>query len=391
MITLSRSSFRIGVFDTEGNAANIPSLAGAIELLAENGYRVDYFYKESPRYVEPTFNHPLVSAVVLRARKQHKGLQRWIPGRVTEMLSVTGRHFTHPYSGLIGVDPGGLYLASKYARRLELSTMYWSMELLHSTSLTSESQRALKIREKRLSQEAVLVIVQDQNRADLLVEDNELDPSRVVLVPNAPQGTARRRKSNYLYQLLDIPANRHIALHVGGLDDWRMAKELVGSVQNWPDSWLLVMHISVYYYKPQDYWRSVMDSADPARVVFSMNPVPRTELGALIDSADVGVALYRPHPDLNRHHIGWSSGKLLEYMRRGLPVIVAPRHERFINKQRGGIVVSSPDEIGEALRQIEADYDVYSSNVCHFFNQALRLDLNFQPVIDWLKMEAEKY
>jgi glycosyltransferase involved in cell wall biosynthesis len=386
----SRLPFRVGIFHTEGNAANMPSLVGAIELLAEEGYYVDLFHRESAKYREPVFNNCLVSVVFLRDHKQRKGLQRWIPGRVIEMLSIAGRHFTQPYIGMIGVDPGGLLLASKYARRFKLPTIYWSMEILHSTNLTSEGQRKLKTLEKRLSQEAALVLVQDKKRADLLVKDNRIEPSRVVLVPNAPKGTARRRKSNYLYHMLDIPTDHRIALHIGPLDDWRMSQELVDSVQNWPANWVLVMHIGVKYHRHQDYVRAVMDSTDPKRVVFSKNPVPRAQLGELIDSADVGVALYKSHPNLNQHLIGLSSGKLLEYLSKGLPVIVGPRHRAFLDGRACGIVVSTPDEIGDALRRIQTDYDAYSSNACTLFNQELRLDLNFQPVIDWISGEAQR-
>ena len=203
-------------------------------------------------------------------------------------------------------------------------------------------------------------------------------------------GTARRRKSNHLYRMLGISTDRCIALHMGPLDDWRMSKELMDSVQNWPANWVLVMHIGVKYHRHQDYVRAVMDSADPERVVFSRDPVQRTELDELIDSADVGVALYKSHPNLNQHHIGLSSGKLLEYMSRGLPVIVGPRHKAFLDGRGCGIVVSTPDEIGDALQRIQSDYDAYSSNACSFFDQVLRLDLNFQPVIDWFQAEAQR-
>ena len=390
MITLSRLPFRVGLFHTIGNAATIASLAGGIELLAENGFLVDLFHQESDKYAEVVFDHPLVSVHSLGYRRKRKGWQRWVPERVMEILSVTPRHLVHPYVGLIGVDPSGLILASRHAQRLRLPTIYWSTEILHSSMVKNdEFLKRRKTLEKHLSKDAELVIVQDQIRAQLLVEDNDLDPARVILAPNAPKGAARRCKSNYWYQTLGISPDYSIALHLGPLSEWRMSQELVDSVQYWPPNWVLVMHLASYYQKGT-YRQAVIESADPKRVFFSQEPVPRTQLGELVDGADVGIALYAPQSVINIHEMGWSSGKLLEYMRRGLPVIVAPRHERFINKQRGGIVVSLPDEIGEALREIESDYDTYSSNVCSFFNQELQLDLSFQPVIDWFNAEAQR-
>src|SRR5581483_11920877 len=95
-----------------------------------------------------------------------------------------------PCACMIGVDPDGLELAHSLARGAPLG--YYSLELLLSYELTTPADRQLKARERELSHQAAFVVVQDEERGRLLAEDNALAWERLVLVPNAPAGPARR-------------------------------------------------------------------------------------------------------------------------------------------------------------------------------------------------------
>jgi hypothetical protein len=144
------------------------------------------------------------------------------------------------YGCVIGVDPDGLRLAHGLARGAPLG--YYSLELLLSYELNTLSERQLKAHERALSQQAAFVIVQDEERGRLLAEDNALDWSRVVLVPNAPAGRARRRAERYWHARFDLPESARVVIHSGSLGDWTGIEAIVDSVAGWPADWVLVIH-----------------------------------------------------------------------------------------------------------------------------------------------------
>src|SRR5205823_2195138 len=89
----------------------------------------------------------------------------------------------------------GLALAHTLARGAPLG--YYSLELLLSFELSTSLEHQLKARERELSRQAVFVVVQDEARGRLLVDDNGLNWQQLVCVPNAPPGPARRCRSSY--------------------------------------------------------------------------------------------------------------------------------------------------------------------------------------------------
>src|SRR5262249_5061177 len=168
----------------------------------------------------------------------------------------------------IGVDPDGLELAHQLAQGTTATLGYYSLELLLSSELVSDADRRTKQVERELSRQAAFVVVQDAARGQLLVDDNDLDERRLVLVPNAPLGPARRRPSAYWHRRFELPPEQRVLLHAGSLGAWTGIDQVVDSTPTWPSDWTLVVHTR-YDAASSAYVRALQARADPGRVCWS--------------------------------------------------------------------------------------------------------------------------
>jgi glycosyltransferase involved in cell wall biosynthesis len=407
---------RIGIVYPRANLDTVPSLVGAAELFAEHGYDVDLFTRTQAGQPAPAFSSPLIrvrslgidgladhSTAGLRGFVRRVG---WLPGAARAPLMrgyrVLGASLAHgsrlmasaqnavaegsaPFACVIGVDPDGLALAASLARGAPLG--YYSLELLLSYELSTQSDRQIKTAERRLSRKAAFVVVQDEARGRLLAEDNGLEWERVVLVPNAPSGPARRRPSRYWHERFDLRPDRRVVVHSGSLGDWTGIEAIVDSAAAWPADWVLVVHTR-YDAESSAYVDGLRARADPRRVWFSLRPVPRQEYDPLIDGGEVGLAFYVPtgsssFTQRNVQTIGLSSGKLAYYLRAGLPVIVnrAASIADAVEASGCGLAVQDASGIGEALERIAKDYAAFSTGACDFFDARLDFRRGFSEVI----------
>ena len=391
----------------------VPSLVGAAEMLAEHGHDVDvltytsagqppaHFASERIQLrslgVEGLADHSTAS---LRSAVRQAG---WLPRAARAPLArgyaALGAGLAHgsrlvarvrsrptAYDCVIGVDPDGLELAASMAAGAPLG--YYSLELLLSDELTTPAERQLKRRERELAQRAAFVIVQDEARARLLVEDNDLDPGRVVLVPNAPMGPARRRQARNWHERFGLAPEQRVVLHAGSLGDWTGIDDLVAHVPTWPEPWVLVVHTR-YDGESSPYVERLRANADARRVLFSLKPVERQAYDELIDSADIGLAFYVSTADSaytqrNVQTIGLSSGKLAYYLRGGLPVVVnsAASIGSALEGAGCGVAVEDAAQVGPALAHIGERYQAFSGAALAFFDERLDFRRAFEGVLE---------
>ena len=398
------------------NLDTVPSLIGAAEQLAETGHEVDVFTYRQAGQPDAEFAQSRVhlrslgvegladfSTASLRGVVKRVG---WLPSVARRPLvrtyNVLGAGLAGgsrlaararsavvereaPYACVIGVDPDGLGLAHSLARGAPLG--YYSLELLLSYELSTPDDSQLKAQERALSQQAAFVIVQDEERGRLLAEDNSIDWSRLVLVPNAPAGPARRQPSRYWHTRFDLPVDARVVIHSGSLGDWTGIEAIVDSTASWPQDWVLVVHTR-FEAQSSAYVEALRARADPRRVYFSLKPVPRQDYDPLIDAADVGLAFYVPQSSSaftqrNVQAIGLSSGKLAYYLRAGLPVIVnqASTIAAVVDERALGISVATAADVGAALQRISEDYERYSAGALRFFDERLDFKRAFAEVL----------
>ena len=300
-------------------------------------------------------------------------------------------HRTSPYRCIIALDSQALVDCARYANELGVPLVYWSLELIFRSELRTRRELRFKEDETRLSREAALVIVQDPWRGAALVEENGLDPDRVMYAPNAPRGRARRRPSSHLRRVLGISPDRVVVLCSGGLAPWAASLDLVKAASEWPERFFLVMQsVQSLQGNRLHFVERVRTAADPRRVRILTEPIPLSKYRDLVDAADIGLALYEPRtvgPERavmrNFELMGYSSGKLANYLQSGLPIVTSDLVGlRDLAVGLGcGRCVHSADQVLAALEEIMVDYNGFVARACRAFDERLELSRQFAPVV----------
>ena len=380
---------RVAIFFPDGRLETVPCARNTAVLLARNDYEVDIFTIKDERYPQPRFSEPQIRVFTLspkRARGRFPGISSFASFTPWAARQCRDKR----YKCIIGVaqQPLELVSAAFASRLLGVPLVYYSIELYLLDDIRSLFQRLnaqwRKALERWCNRRASFTIIQDDERARLLAAANGISISQIITVPNSPLGRAARQDSDYLREKFQIPKERKIILHAGGLADWTMSLELAEATRTWSGDWVLIFHTREAQ-NGDAYLDKVRAAADNSRVLFSLQPVPYAQLDALVGSADIGIALYRDIGE-NVSQIGLSSGKLAQYLKCGLPVVTTdfPSLRQIIEGYRCGICVSDPQEVGQAVSEILECYDTYSTNSVVCYNELFAPEKHFDEVLERL-------
>lgn len=278
------------------------------------------------------------------------------------------------YSVIIGANPDGLLIANKINRYLKRPMVYISFEIM----FRDEVEGALleqKYQEIEICKSVSLTLVQDEERAKALVEENNLDPSKLYCVPNSPP-PLNVQKSNYLRDLLNISDEKKIVLYSGMIDNFSSRDFLEEMVSYWSSEFVLVLHTSVPLNKALRLFMKDLDRQD--NIFVSTRPIGSANLVDLVASADFGLAPYKPNPGWwesyrNMYHIGLSSGKVAYYAMCGLPIIATdlPVYLKEFQKFDCGKVYHRISETGTILQSLNERYEFHSSEAKRFYSERL--------------------
>lgn len=392
---------RIGIIYPFANFDSVPSLYNTAILLAQHGYEIDIFTCFDQDYLPPVFTEEQIRLISLFRpmglfQSRSLGdmlrypLNKFI--KFIQPLRFLYYHKLHPYNYLLGVDPEGLILAFRFTRWSPMPIIYYSLELLFTDEIKNPFTRKRKQRERLLSQRAAFVIIQDEERAELLIKENGLVRERLLCVPNAPSGCGEQKRSTYLREKFGLPPETKIVLHTGSLGEWTGIHHLIASTRDWPENWKLVVHTR---YRAEKSWSNYIDRlvalTEPGRVIFSTEPLPQSQYDQIVQSADIGVAFYCEMPgqytQKNIRHIGLSSGKTAYYLKYGIPVLVnnVEGLRKLVTETSCGEWVDDPTQTTEAVRRMLTCYDQYSVNALNAYHDRLEFSSKFTPVLQALK------
>ncbi len=354
-----------------------PCIINAVVMLRRAGYKIDLFTIHDGKLPEHDFKDARVATHPYQ-RRSGSALER--PIRQAAFLpwllhTCRGKR----YRCFIGVDPAGLIAATALGILLRVPVIYYSLELLLSSDHHGARTRVVKALERFCNRRSAWTIIQDENRAACLVEDNRIDCDRVLIVPNSPLGPAQISQRGYWHQKLGLPPEHKIVLQAGAIADWGLSCELAQAAAGWPDDWVLVLH--GYVDGSPEYLDRIRQLAQNGHVRLSLEMVPYEQLDNLIASADVGVALYRC-VDQNFYHM--ASGKVTHYLRCGVPVVAQdlPNLRSLLRDGRCGVCVNDAGEVREAVAKVLKDRSRYGTNATRCYEERLEFGHHFLPVLE---------
>jgi len=307
------------------------------------------------------------------------GATRLIPSKlIEEAIKVVD---DGNYVCLIGVEKAGLIWAGMVGERTGLPWIYHSLELFTSDNdFVTDYYARYRKAEKLYHQKAVATIIQDQERADVLFKDNEIQNGKALFVPVSIMGEALRERSDYLRKKHDIPRNKVVVLQFGQINEWRLCKEIMLEACDVNQDIVLIMH-GVFSEGKQQY----MHTSSGGMVILSDKLVPYSEVGKLISSADIGLVFYRKSP-LNQYLTGSASEKLALYLQAGVPVIMFdyPSFRQLNDKYQFGVCIGELRELEQAIATILDNYSYYRDNAFAAFTDHYEFRRNFEKVIDYI-------
>ena len=288
---------------------------------------------------------------------------------------VFGLFKAQQYALLVGVDPQGIAVADYLNRWIKRPLAYVSFEILCAEDLGAPPVESLGRLERAACERTALVLIQDDERADLFCRERAFPRDKTILVPVAPP-PQEVIKSDYLRKALGIPGDKRIVLYSGSVAPWASRDELAEMVAYWPADFCLVIHSRKK--TPQKTGRYLKQLTETGRVYLSTQPVSRQEMTKLVGSADYGLAPYKPVPDdwtggENIYHLGLASGKVAYYALCGLPILARalPVFEREFANYGCGKVYQRLAETGQLLAEMDNNYARYSAASRRFYLERL--------------------
>jgi len=288
------------------------------------------------------------------------------------------------YRCLIGVEKSGLVWAAQVADRLRIPFLYYSLELYNDDYLrlglfNSFSFKHSRWAERKYHRKATATIVQDVDRARVLLESNGLSMTGapIAYLPVSLLGKPYTRRSSFLQETLGIPRERKIILYFGHISERRYALDVARVAQEAPEDWVFVMH----GFCPPDTIDKIERINVNKRVVLSLKPVPPDRIREVISSADIGLAMYSPLT-ANERLTAFSSEKMALYMQCGVPFIAFdyPGYRRLAEEERCGVVVKNMSELPRAVSTILAGHEGFRQAAYGAFAKYYDFAANFSGV-----------
>jgi glycosyltransferase involved in cell wall biosynthesis len=364
-----------------GDVDTNPTLMGLMRHLIAAGFHIDLICETRDFFLPPSLEPEHVSMHPVHSWRNcaHQLQKDW-------SLKLRGEK----YSFVIAVDPQGLYAARHLIEYLSVPLVYLSFEILFQDELEKDEELHLKTVEIELSRRAAFIIIQDEERGELLASENGLADHHFLYLPNAPSDVDYSGDGSYLRDRFNIPPSKKIVLHTGSFDFWTAGEELIAEAAAFPDEFILVVHSRQIPGK-NDLVSRMEDVANPAKVYFSTAPLAFDDYTKLVDSCDIGLVLYKMSPTIftqkNLFHIGLSSGKFAYFARHGKPVITSdlPSYRSIFNRSYNGVYTPKVSALGEILRKYATQFPQMGRNNRLFFCEQLDFSKNIVPIMERIK------
>jgi glycosyltransferase involved in cell wall biosynthesis len=378
----TQKPIRIAVVAPTGLLDLQPSVVNAVRCFLSAGFEVDVFTVRNHRFALPDLGSARIVffPVSFNAQREPRliiaiAFAAWLP------WVLRGYYNAIFAAGVRALLAAWVNVWLRPRRIINLQ-----LELYIGPKLDLWWARLFKLIERKAIRSAWLSLIQDEQRASMLCRDAGIPRSKVHILPNSPIGQGAICTSHFLHRKLDIPQEHPLLLAPGTLGPQFCTEELVTAAQGLQDNWICVIHAAQPMAADDPYLAMLARKNGNARVIFSTSPVQYDQVQELMASARIGIALYGAAGGPNTTHVGLASGKLCQFLKVGVPVIVSdyPVLRQFVLKHRVGLPLSSLEELPKLIEAIESDYSGYRQRCISAFDKYLSFESHFEKVIAYL-------
>jgi glycosyltransferase involved in cell wall biosynthesis len=300
---------------------------------------------------------------------------------------LTGKDFTY----LFPIETNSLLGLHFYRPKKKI--VYYNMELLdwEKENPLYAHKLFLKNLEYRMIRRIGKVVIQSHKRAQIFSKINHFNPKNILILPVTSTGDPIKKKSRYFRELFNVSKNKKIVIYAGAFAPWAQCLEIIRSVTDWPQDFVLVMHTGNPKMLKSDYFKKMQRAAQNLPVYFSTKPLEYKNLALALSSADIGLLFYEAI-DNNFTKILFSSNKMSEYLKAGLPVLTSsfPELRRFVRKNKIGASIGSPAKLSQILKIIKPQLAKLSRNAQKCYQRYFRFETYFKSFYHQLFPNAKE-
>lgn len=288
------------------------------------------------------------------------------------------------YEFIVCIDPNAYVLCNSiFGTKYRI--YYYSLELFfRNNHFNLTYPKEVMVSEHRLVNRISGLLIQSKEREQLFIKEYSLKRKPVFILPVTYKGKSVYEKSSYLRDKYNIPDNKKIVLHLGGIQKYHFCIEIAEEFAKIEDN-VLVFHgysFGDYY----DLLKNTIKQKNIANVIISDETFNEIEdMDIILKSSDFGIVWFDGSLSPNFDTVGKSSGKISAYMRFGLPVIAKKSNSTLeaVEQTGAGICIESYSGIGEALKKIYSDYNSYSSNAAVQYNRFYNFEVYEEELMNF--------
>ncbi len=218
------------------------------------------------------------------------------------------------------------------------------------------------------------LFIQSEERGKLFKKEFGIsDLAPMFYLPVCYRGESIKGKKNYIKSTYSLGEDKRIAIYIGTILPSFM-KDLLLAFKDLKD-WVLYLH-TVQGEEITNILREIINKEQLDNIILSEKYYDDVEIiGEVLSSSDAGIAWYIP-TDKNSTTAGFSSGKIANYLRFGLPVVANnyPSFLQAVEHSGVGVCINQPNEISFALVQILNNYQEFSQNAFKEYDQRYRFE-----------------
>jgi glycosyltransferase involved in cell wall biosynthesis len=391
------------IFFYEGYVGVSPTVANTTKILAQNGYLVN-IYGTKNKYPAPGDLGDEVKIFYFKkgANKlqflKKIGLKKWIPafqGIIyiltcliqifrTERAEVRENHIN------IGVDVYGSIAALLSFYLFKQKFLFLSLEFRDEFTNPEGLNKIIYSLAKLACRKSEGVMIQDEDRFEILCNNYEYRHPQVFYLPNSPVGakddSSEVSTGNYFREKFNLNPEQfpYIIVQAGMIDDTVLAKPLAQAFASIDNGCALIFH-DRFPKPPEDPYINSLKKMNSKNLFISTDPVPYDQVDKIFSSSTIGLAFYSGYNE-DFSQIAMASGKLAHSFKLGRPVLVndLPSLRRLIEKYRCGVVIKNPSdskEIELGIDQILGDYETYCQNAKLCFEGEFDFAKKVKPIL----------
>ena len=371
-----------------------PSQINLISLLQEhfelhvfirNPYKKDLIYlrKNKINFVRQ-YRYQYIKSV--------KGVIRYLRKLYCDLIMQISKYFIS-IDKAICVDPDGERMLLKIYPEKFIQRIHYSLELFVPGESLGASSDGELLPDNYLDdfdfQSLQGLLIQTKERYEVFKNAVNLTPStNVFYLPVTGTGVADCKKNQYVRNKYSIPKDTFILLYLGGLGVNVQLSELISSFPAFDK-----YHLFLHGFESDDpslfHLKKLADQREITNITFSKEMFDNiTDIDKIVKSCDVGFFWYAPWCS-NMRTAGGSSGKIVSYLKCGLPVIGNKQSgsKSYIQDSGCGIVIESHKELQYALEEILKNYDEYVRATITEYKKTYCFETISEPLIKFLKSE----